>query len=158
LREKPAMSAGHNRSMRELMYQLIPQLPRSDYELLVNAGYLRAVTGETYVPDLAIVTTQMVERLSAEPRRFEVYDAAVPFVAEFWSPHTGTYDIDTKFPAYQQRGDAEIWRVHPFERTVTIWRRQPDGAYVEEVATGGAVALHLLPRVKVAIEPQFVAE
>jgi Uma2 family endonuclease len=58
----------------------------------------------------------------------EYYEQPLPLVVEVWSPSTGEYDIDSKLPEYQARGDKEIWRLHPYERTVRSWQRQPDGS------------------------------
>ena len=59
----------------------------------------------------------------------EVYDQPLPLVVEVWSRSTGDYDVEEKLAVYQQRGDLEIWRIHPYERTLTAWRRLPDGSY-----------------------------
>jgi Uma2 family endonuclease len=158
LREKPPMSFGHNWSARELAYQLSTQLPRSDFDVFQNGGHLRAPTGETYVPDIAVVPVAFMAKFGDRPASFEVYDEAMPFLSEFWSPKTGTYEIETKFPAYRLRGNAEIWRVHPFQRTVTMWRRQPDGSYSETVLHGGVVELHALPWVRIDVDNLFLPQ
>jgi Uma2 family endonuclease len=85
----------------------------------------------------------------------EVYDEALPLVVEVRSPSTGTYDVDEKIPEYKRRGDLEIWRVHPFERTMTAWRRQPDGTYTETTYEGGAVQPVALPNVTVDLDALF---
>ncbi len=156
LREKPPMSFGHNRSARELAYQLIPQLDHSKYEVFQNGGHLRAPNGNTYIPDIVVVPVALMSQFDLNPARFEVYDDPMPFLTEAWSPKTGTYDFETKFPAYRLRGDAEIWRLHPFKRTLTTWRRQPNGEYVETVYQGGIIRLHALPQVTINIDALFV--
>jgi Uma2 family endonuclease len=85
----------------------------------------------------------------------ESYDEALPLVVEVWSPSTGSYDIDAKLPAYQTRGDQEIWRVHPFERTVTVWRRQPDGTYQKTVHVEGSITVASLPGVTIELAELF---
>jgi Uma2 family endonuclease len=158
LREKPQMSFAHNDSARELAYQLIDQLDRSAYRVFLNGGHLRAPSGDTYIPDVAVVPRALMSQFRLNPERFEAYDEPVPFVAEVWSPKTGTYDIDTKFPAYRLRGDFELWRLHPFERTLTVWRRQPDGSYEESSHRGGMIRLQALAEVTIIIDALFVAE
>jgi len=155
LREKPPMSFGHNRSARELAYQLIPQLDRSEYEVLQNAGHLRAPNGDTYIPDVVVVPVALMSQFNLHPARFEVYDDPMPFLTEVWSPKTGSYDFETKFPAYRLRADEEIWRLQPFRRLVTAWRRQPDGNYEEISYTGGIVRLHALPDVTIDVDRLF---
>ena len=78
-------------------------------------------------------------------RSLEVYDAPLPFVAEVWSPSTGDYDVDAKFPEYRARGDLEIWRIHPYDHVVMAWIRGDDGEYDERTYTGGEVRLAALP-------------
>ena len=68
-------------------------------------------------------------------------------MVEVWSPSTGHYDFATKLQGYRERGDAEIWFIHPYERTLTAWRRQPDGSYAEETYRGGPVPVVSLPGV-----------
>ena len=68
-------------------------------------------------------------------------------MVEVWSPSTGAYDVETKLQGYRERGDAEIWFIHPYERTLTAWRRQPDGSYAEETYRGGLVPVASLPGV-----------
>lgn len=157
LREKPAMSFGHNESAWELADQLIRQLPRERYRVFQNRGHLRAPNGATYIPDIAVVPIELMAPFSLNPTRFEVYDRPIPFLTEVWSPKTGTYDVDTKFPAYRLRGDAEIWRLHPFRPLLTAWRRQPDGSYDESSYVGGKVRLHALPEVVIDIDALMLA-
>ena len=76
-------------------------------------------------------------------------------LAEVWSPSTGEYDVDDKFPEYQRRGDLEIWRVHPYEKTIIAWRRRADGTYSETRYTSGAVPVESLPGVSVVLESLF---
>ena len=70
-------------------------------------------------------------------------------IVEGWSSSTGGYDVDTKLPEYQRRGDAEIWRFHPYERTLRVWRRQPDGGYAETQYSSGLVRPASLPDVRI---------
>jgi Uma2 family endonuclease len=158
LREKPPMSFGHNEAAWELADQLMRQLAKDTYRVFQNRGHFRAPGGDTYIPDIAVVPVALMSQFSLNPSRFEVYDEPVPFLAEFWSPKTGTFDIDTKLPAYQLRGDTEIWRLHPFRRTLTIWRRQLDGRYEQRICEGGKVRLHALPWVTINVDALFVAD
>jgi Uma2 family endonuclease len=150
------MSFGHNESAWELADQLIKQLPREKFRVFQNRGHLRAPNGATYTPDIAVVPVEMMTQFSLNPTRFEVYHEPIPFLTEVWSPKTGTYDIDTKFPAYRDRGDAEIWRLHPFRPLLTAWRRQPNGRYEELSFNGGKVHLHALPDVIIDVEALFL--
>ena len=67
--------------------------------------------------------------------------------------------LDTIFSAdsavYQQRGDLEIWRIHPYECTLTTWRRLPDGSYEEAVHSEGVVIPTALPGVVIDLAMLF---
>jgi Uma2 family endonuclease len=90
-----------------------------------------------------------------QPGKFVMIDKPLPFVAEVWSVSTGTYDVKAKLPIYQQRGDAEIWLIHPYDRVITAWRRQPDGTYGSSVHDAGMVELIAIPGVVVDIAELF---
>ena len=152
LRKKPLMSFGHNRTVRRLARQLASHLSLDEFDILQNDGHASVPGGDSFVPNVAIIPVALMERSASNPRRFESYAVPLPFVAEVWSPSTGTYDVDTKLPGYQARGDAEIWRVHPFDKRVTIWRRQSDGCYVESSERTGTVALHALPDIRIDLD------
>jgi Uma2 family endonuclease len=83
---------------------------------------------------------------------FNAYTEALPLVVEIWSPSTGDYDIAAKLPLYRQRGDQEIWFLHPYERTLTAWRRQPDGSYAEDFYPGGIVPVAALPGLTIDLD------
>ena len=156
LMEKPAMSVSHNRIMARLTHQLARQIDVDRFEVRTNTGRLRYADETYFIPDVHIVpVTLFALEEREESASLEVIGAAMPFVAEVWSPSTGGYDVDRKLPEYQRRGDAEIWRIHPYDRTVTIWRRQLDGAYEESTATGGRIHLSELPEVIVDLDDLF---
>ncbi len=156
LREKPSMSVEHGRLSFYLAFQLGKQLDRKAYEVRVNHGRLRHERTVTYsIPDVVVIPTPLVEQARQHPSQLEIYDAPLPLVVEIWSPSTGDYDVDAKIPAYMARGDAEIWRVHPYERTLTAWRRQADGTYVSQVFRGGTVQPATLPNVTIDLAALF---
>jgi len=155
LREKPEMSFGHNRTARALARQLLDHLSADEFDVLQNSGHLLVPTGDSYVPDVAIVPLALYVRFQNDPTRFERYEEPLPLVVEVWSPSTGQYDVDTKIPGYRLRGDLEIWRVHPFDRTLTTWRRMPSGDYVETTLRAGTLSLHAVPNVDLDLERLF---
>lgn len=79
----------------------------------------------------------------------------LPLVVEVWSRSTGDYDVNAKIPVYMQRGDLEISRIHPYERTLTSWVRQADGSYRETTYQGGIVSLAALPGVTIDLDELF---
>ena len=155
LREKPPMTTEHNGVQRNLDWFVKSQIDRSFYMVSPGNARLRIPNGDYYVPDVCVIPRELERRLRAVPGTFEVYDDPVPLVVEVWSPSTGRIDIDTKLPQYQARGDLEIWRIHPYERTLTAWRRQPDGSYTETLYTEGTIQPVALPNVTIEIERLF---
>jgi hypothetical protein len=154
--QKPGMTAQHADAIERLHRRLILQIPEAEYAIRAEAGRLRRPEGSYYEADVSVVPRQYVRDLiENHPTELEVYERPALFVAEVWSRSTGGYDINTKIPGYRERGDAEIWRLHPLERSVTIWRRQPDGTYTETVVAGGIVELAALPGVRINIDELF---
>jgi Uma2 family endonuclease len=156
MREKPAMSFGHNRVQRRLNRVLLPQLDPAEFELSVDASRVRRSEETYYIPDLCVIPTAYTDAYDDRPRALEVYDSPLPLVIEIWSPSTGSYDVEGKLPEYQRRGDLEIWRLHPFDRTLIAWRRQPDGSYTETTYTGGTVQPVALPGVTIDLDALFL--
>jgi len=156
LAEKLGMGAEHNESAAMLFGQLFVQLDPAAYRLRSNSARLRHPSGSHYIPDVAVVPVDLARQRFGRRGRLETYDAPLPLVVEVWSPSTGEYDVDTKVPRYQERGDQEIWRLHPYDRTLRRWLRQPDGSYREEFHQGGTVRPASLPNVAVDLDALFV--
>ena len=155
LRQKPPMTTEHDGDGRRLAYQLSRQIEIREYSVGQNTGKVRTSTGSFYIPDVTVIPWEYERLLREQPGTFEVYEAPLPLVVEIWSPSTGAYDIDAKVPQYQQRGDEEIWRLHPYERTLRSWRRQPDGSYLESLHRGGVVRVEALPGVTIDLDALF---
>ena len=152
---KPGMSWEHNDLSFELGHDLRLQLDPSVYRVRVNSARVRKPTASYFIPDVAVVPIALGRHLQGMPGVLEVYEAPLPLVVEIWSKSTGEYDITTKLAAYRARDDAEIWRLHPYRRTLTRWVRQAGGGYVEEEIRGGLVALAALPDVVVDLDALF---
>lgn len=152
LREKPGMTAAHNQLGFDLGVVTAQQLDRREYRVRVDSGRTKRRDESYYIPDVFVVPTRLVIPQLGRMDRLEVYEEPLPFVAEIWSPSTGDYDIDEKLPEYMQRGDQEVWRVHPYDRVVTAWRRQPGGSYHESAVRGGTIQWHALPYVTIALD------
>jgi Uma2 family endonuclease len=154
--DKPGVTAFHADLIDRLYRRLSRQLPEEEYGIRVDHGRLRRGSGRYFEADLCVVPRSYVEQQKVErPTQLEVYSQPIPLVIEVWSPSTGGYDVNTKIPEYQRRGDLEIWRPHPFERTLTVWRRQADGTYDESVLTDGVIEAVALPGVSIVIEELF---
>ncbi len=148
LREKPLMTMKHEVTSRRLAILLGGQLDWREWT--IGSARLRISTGTYYIPD--VVVTPMSLARSLRPNQFEVYSEPLPLVVEIWSPSTGDYDVEEKLREYQLRGDLEVWRIHPYEHTLTIWRRRPDGSYTEEVIHHGIVRPVALPSVSIDLD------
>ena len=79
----------------------------------------------------------------------------MPLVVGVWEPPPSESDATTKLPGYRDRGDREIWHLHPYERTLTAWRRRPDGGYAEAVSRGGIVRPAFLSGVATDLDVLF---
>ena len=162
------MSFEHSYLGDELYSRLDRQLDRGAYRVRVNSARLRRAlelasepseqgrqVANYYIPDLCIVPMELILPYRGQPGALEVYDSPLPLVVEVWSPSTGAFDLSTKIPEYQLRGDLEIWFIHPYDRTLRAWRRQPDGSYEESLHHGGTIQPVALPGVTVNLDTLF---
>jgi len=154
-RKKPPMSIAHNRLTMRLTRQLLRQLDEDEYDVRTNLGRVRRAEETYYIPDVSVIPVAATTSLPTPPDALEVFREPLPLVVEIWSPSTGAYDIDAKIPEYQRRGDREIWRLHPYERTLLAWRRQDDGTYVVTDYRGGSVSVLSLPGVTIDLDALF---
>jgi Uma2 family endonuclease len=151
---KPAMTEAHNETMWRLGGMLFQQLDREKFTGRGNAGRVRHAADRYYIPDLMVMPVELARAQRGEIK-FEFYATPLPLVVEIWSPSTGNYDIQVKLADYQRRGDLEIWRIHPYERTLTAWVRQADGTYQETVHRGSKVRPSALPGVEIDLDALF---
>ncbi len=149
------MTTEHNQAARLLAALLTIQLGVTEFTVRMNTAWLRLSTGSFYVPDVCVIPMAMVRRLRERPGTFEVYDDPVPLVVEVWLPSTGEYDVEEKLKEYQLRCALEIWRVHPYERTLMAWRLRPDGTYADAVHAGGTIEPIALPGVRIEFARLF---
>ena len=155
LRERPEMSAAHDWVAMRLVRQLLIQLDPDQYHVSLGHARLR-ISAETYfIPDVAVIPAPMVRPLLESPHSLNAYADPLPLVVEVWSPSTGRHDLRVKLAGYQSRGDLEIWRVHPYDRTLTTWVRQPDGSYTETVYREGTVQVEALHGVAIDLRTVF---
>jgi Uma2 family endonuclease len=155
VREKPPMSWEHGEVNTELTYQLRHQLNRNEYRVRTNEGRVRRSSERHYVPDIVVVPVTVAPVFRDKPGTLPVFRDPLPLVVEVWSPSTGDYDVDSKIPEYMVRGDLEIWRLHPYQRTLTAWRKQADGTYVETTYREGVVQPASLPNVAIDLAALF---
>ena len=151
---KPGMTSEHEDIAAYLGASLIAQLPRDQFRVRIEGSRVRRSERSYFVADVTVAPTSLVlpQRGTGET---EVFRDPLPLVVEVWSPSTGDYDVRTKLPEYRARGDLEIWLIHPFDRTLTAWRRQPDGSYTETVAHGGTIQPVALPNVAIDLDALF---
>jgi Uma2 family endonuclease len=147
--EKPTMSMRHDNFASYLGNQLMNQLDQNEYRVNVNGGKTRYTARNYLVPDVVVIPAAYQMPFEEDPRAFNAFNEPLPLVVEIWSRTTGPYDVEAKLPVYRERGDLEIWYLHPYNRTLTVWRHQPDGSYAEDHYTGGIVPVTSLPGVAV---------
>lgn len=154
LRAKPPMTSAHNSLNRWLHFELQRQLPFTDFEVSQESARVRLSNGNHYVPDLAVIPHGLVVPRLAD-RSLEAYLEPLPLVVEVWSKSTGDYDVEEKIVEYRLRGDLEIWRIHPYEKTLTSWVRNSDGSYAERLHRAGSIRCAALPNVTVDLDALF---
>ena len=129
--EKPGMSWKHSAIASMLGIFLQNQLDFDEYRVFFETR-VRRPEATVLLPDVMVLPTSSGDAIRDDPA-LAIFSGPLLLVVEIWSPSTGDYDVDAKIPVYKQRGDLEIWRIHPFERTLTRWHRQPDGSYRESL-------------------------
>jgi Uma2 family endonuclease len=141
--------------MDDVLAQFYAQLDRGEFRLRAQHARLRLSSNTYYVPDVAIIPISMEQMLPARRDTLDADDEPLPLVIEIWSPSTGDYDLTEKLVGYQQRGDLEIWYVHPYARKLTAWRREPDGTYSQTTHNAGIVHPISLPDVAIDLDTLF---
>jgi Uma2 family endonuclease len=155
--EKPGMTFEHDDIAFELGRLLGNQLDRRQFRIAVNGWRVRRPAATVFIPDLVVIPIDYAAEFRGQPGKLAIFSQPLPLVVEVWSTSTGDYDIDAKLPIYQQRGDLEIWRIHPYERTLTAWQRLPDASYQETVHRGGTVTPVALPNVEIDLDQLFAS-
>jgi len=148
------MLFAHNQAQILLAAQLIQQLDRRRFEVRSNSGHVRRSPENYFIPDVFVFPVELATEFG-DKVVLEWYGTPLPLIVEIWSPSTADYDVNTKLVEYARRGDLEIWLIHPFDRTLTAWRRQSDGTYAEVSQTGGTVQPSALPNVTIDLEALF---
>lgn len=155
LREKPGMTSRHNWLGEKLAFMLMSQLNWSEHQVRSDAGRVHRPGATFYIPDVFVAPTAYVRPFLDRHDVLEVFDQPLPLIVEVWSRSTGDYDLEEKLAVYKQRGDLEIWYIHPYERTLTTSRRLEDGTYEEALFRGGSVNPVALPGVSIDLEALF---
>ncbi len=148
--EKPQMSMRHNAVSVYLVVALANQVDPRAYRVSHNGDRTRISARSYYIPDVMVIpAAYQLPPYQEDPWGLGAYREPLPLVVEVWSPTTGRYDLTVKLHGYRERGDLEIWYLHPRERTLRVWRKHPDGSYTEELFRGGVIPVASLPGVAV---------
>lgn len=152
--EKSPMTWDHQVVMINLALQLGRQVPKDAYRVQVESR-VRRPEATVFQPDVMVIPEHYGDEFRNQPGRLAIFSRPLPLVAEVWSVSTGEYDVMAKLPIYMQRGDAEIWLIHPYEKTVKSWRRQLDGTYSSSTHNEGVIRLAALPDVVIDVAELF---
>jgi Uma2 family endonuclease len=120
LHEKEPMTWAHERIGWRLGFRLQQQLDLDLFEVRVDAGRVRRSESRYYIPDVMVIPLDVADRLHLRPDSVVILPEPLPFIAEIWSPSTDRTDLREKLPSYRQRGDAEVWFIHPRDRAVRV--------------------------------------
>ncbi len=154
LRERAGMTWEHSAIAPLLSAFLVVQVDRGKHEVLSEVR-VRCSTGSILIPDIVVAPVDAGRDFRGRPGTLAILTVPLPLVIEFWSLSTGTYDVAAKVPEYQRRGDLEIWSVHPYERTLTSWRRRRDGSYGETTYREGVARPSALPDFAIDLSALF---
>ena len=152
---KPAMTFAHNEIAWKLGVSLYGQLDHTEFTCRTNAGRAHHSEGNYFVPDVMVIPRTYTLPLRGRQDLLEAYPDPLPLVVEIWSRSTGRYDVREKLWLYHKRGDSEIWYIHPYEQTLTAWRRRPDGSYTESLHREGSIEPIALPGVSIDLDALF---
>ena len=155
LRSKPTGTMAQNTVEDEAGFLLMCELRSLGFQVRLGGARIRSGARWWLVPDVMVIPRAIAQKWRERPYDLESYSEPLPLVVEVWSPSTGEYDVDEKLPEYRRRGDAEIWCLHPYDRELTAWRRQPDGSYTEHHWLHGMVELHAIPGVSIDLDALF---
>jgi Uma2 family endonuclease len=155
LREKPGVTWEHGYLIFRIGFLLQLHLDYRRFRIAINDWRVRRSPGTIYIPDLVVVPTNYGREFAGQPGRLAIFSQLLPLVVEVWSRSTGDYDVAAKIPEYQRRGDLEIWRIHPYEQTLTSWRRLADGTYHETVYHEGLVRPDALANITIDLAELF---
>jgi Uma2 family endonuclease len=148
-REKPGMTFEHDEVAQNLGFTLQSRLDRRKYRVRTGMGHVRRPSHSYFIPDVFVISRAAFEPKRGHLDQLEAYTEPLPLVVEVWSRSTGGFDPTDKLAEYQRRGDAEIWLIHPYERTLTAWRRRADGGYDQAVIAEGIIRPVALPGVAI---------
>lgn len=148
--EKPLVTLAHMDVISRLCFHLQRQLDIEQFRVY-SEGRVRHPRATIFLPDVMVVPDEYRAAFLERPNILAVFAEPLPLVVEVWSRSTGHYDVAAKLPLYQQRGDAEIWLIHPDEKMVTSWRRQTDGTYAASVHQEGTIRPVALPDVVIDV-------
>lgn len=154
LLEKPGMTWEHSAIAPILCAHLVFQVDRSKFQVL-SEPRVRCSTGAILIPGIVVAQVAVGREFQGQPGKLAILSEPLPLVIEVWSLSTGPYGLASKVPEYQRRGDLELWLVHPYERTLTSWRRLANGEYEETTFREGEAHPAALPGVSIELEDLF---
>lgn len=155
-REKPAMTLWHNDARALLGHALMRSLDSSRFRVHCGGARLELIERNYFVPDLVVIPAESSMPLRAQVFASNFYASPLSLLVEIWPPPTDAWCVDEKIPLYKARGDKEIWRMRPYERTLTIGRRQPGETCSESFHKNGAFHPAFHPNVAIDLGRLFI--
>lgn len=136
---------------RRLAGMLTSQIQGQPFAVRTHAG----MPGAAPEPAVCVLLDEQGASAAGPDQAAAGDSAPAALVVEVWSPEPGACNLRAGLRSYQERGDAEIWFLHPRLRRLTAWRRDVDGTYARANWSSGVVEPVRLPGVVISVEHLF---
>lgn len=147
IREPPAPLRPHQELVGEIHFQIRQGLEGKPCRVYIAPFDVRLPRSQE-TDDRIDTVVQPDVLVVCDPRKLDVRGlrGAPDWIAEVLSPTTAGHDQMVKVPLYERAGVAEVWLVHPTDRTVTVYRLQ-NGRYgdPEVLELKGRTAISAVP-------------
>ncbi len=123
VKEPPAPSRIHQELVGELHLQIRSALEGKSFRLYLAPFDVRLPKSDE--PDEEVDTVVQPDLvIVGDPGKLDERGmrGAPDWIAEVLSPSTARHDQLRKVPVYERSGVAEVWLIHPIDRTVTLYR------------------------------------
>ncbi len=134
--EMPSPRAQHQRIVFKLAGLLDEWVTRHELGIVVMAVDVALPTGRGYIPDLAFISREKVDKLLGPDGKVH---GTPDLIVEVVSPTTKTRDRVQKMKGYFEAGVEWVWLIDSDDLTVEEFKRTPEGYLLVTAASLGEV-------------------